>query len=100
LISERTKAALSAKKARGFVLGSPQNLTREAVAKAAKARRKRALDNPANRRATELATLYRERGLTYAAIAEKLNANGHVTRRGLRFHPCTIERLLKRADTN
>jgi DNA invertase Pin-like site-specific DNA recombinase len=34
LISERTKAALAAKKARGFKLGSPQNLTKEATIKA------------------------------------------------------------------
>lgn len=98
LISERTKAALTAKKARGFVLGSPQNLTREATVKAAAARHQRALDDPANRRATELASLYRERGLSYAAIAEKLNSNGHLTRRGLSFHGCSIRRLLKRVD--
>jgi DNA invertase Pin-like site-specific DNA recombinase len=98
LISERTKAALAAKKARGFVLGSPQNLTREATVKAADARHQRALDDPTNRRATELAALYRDRGLSYSAIAEKLNSNGHVTRRGLKFHGCAVERLLKRAD--
>jgi DNA invertase Pin-like site-specific DNA recombinase len=85
LISERTKAALAAKKARGFKLGSPQNLTKEATVKAAKARRRRALEDPANRRATELAILYRERGLSYASIAETLNSNGHLARRGGRF---------------
>ena len=47
LISERTKAALAAKKARGFVLGSPQNLTPEATIKAGKARHQRAIDAPA-----------------------------------------------------
>jgi len=96
LISERTKAALAAKKARGFVLGSPQNLTREATQRAAEARRRRAVEDPANRRATELAALYRERGLSYGAIAKKLNSNGHSTRRGGRFYKSTIERLLKR----
>jgi DNA invertase Pin-like site-specific DNA recombinase len=97
LISERTKAALKAKKARGCVLGSPQNLTREATLKAAEARRRRALEDPANRRATELALLYRNCGLSYKAIAGKLNANDHVTRRGKRFSACAIQRLLKRA---
>jgi hypothetical protein len=71
-------------------------LTREATIKAADARHQRALGDPANRRATELASLYRERCLSYAAIAERLNLNGHVARRGGRFHACTIERLLKR----
>ena len=45
LISERTKAALAAKKSRGCVLGSPQNLTKEATSKAAAARRRRALED-------------------------------------------------------
>ena len=98
LISERTKAALKAKKARGCVLGSPQNLTREATLKAANARRRRALEDPANRRATELAVLYRNCGLSYGAIAGKLNSNGHVTRRGKTFSACTIQRLLGRAE--
>lgn len=98
LISERTKAALAAKKERGFVLGSPQNLTPEATSRAANARRRRALENPANRRATELALLHRDRGLSYEAIAEKLNANGHTARRGGKFYGRTVERLLKRAS--
>jgi len=98
LISERTKAALAAKKARGCFLGSPQNLTREATLKASEARRQRALENPANQRATELALLYRNCGLSYTAIAEKLNSNGHVTRKGKRFTACTIQRLLDRAE--
>lgn len=90
LISERTKAALAAKKARGFVLGSPQNLTPAATIKAAAARRRRALEDPSNRRATELALLYRERGLSYEAISHTLNSNGHTARRGGSFHACTI----------
>jgi DNA invertase Pin-like site-specific DNA recombinase len=98
LISERTKAALAAKTARGCVLGSPQNLTREVTLKAAEARRRRAMEDPANRRATELASLYRNCGLSYEAIAGKLNSNGHVTRRGKRFTACTIQRLLDRAE--
>jgi len=98
LISERTKAALKAKKARGCALGSPQNLTRDATLKAAEARRRRAIEDPANRRATELALLYRNCGLTYRAVAEKLNSNGHVTRRGKRFAACTIQWFLGRAD--
>jgi len=98
LISERTKAALAAKKAKGCILGSPQNLTWEAILKAAESRRRRAREHPANRQATELVLLYRNCGLSYTAIAGKLNSNGHVTRRGKRFTPCTIQRLLERAE--
>lgn len=97
LISERTKAALAAKKARGCILGSPQNLTRAATLKAAAARHTRALEDPSNRRATELALLYRGCGLSYGAIARKLNENGHSTRRGKTFSACSVERLIKRA---
>jgi DNA invertase Pin-like site-specific DNA recombinase len=68
LISERTKAALAAKKAKGCILGSPQNLTREAILKAAEARRRRAREHPANRQATELVLLYWNCGLSYTAI--------------------------------
>jgi len=98
LISERTKAALSAKKARGFKLGTPANLTPNATLKAAAARRRYALEDSSNRMATELALLYRERGLSYRAIAEKLNSNGHASRRGKRFYSSTVERLVKRAE--
>lgn len=98
LISERTKAALKAKKARGFVLGSPQNLTPEATRKAAHARHRLAIENTANKRATELALLYRGSGLSYSAIAQKLNTNGHTARKGGQFYARTIERLLKRAQ--
>ena len=97
LISERTKAALAAKKARGFKLGSPQNLTKEATINATEARRRRALEDPSNRRAAELIVLYRDRGLSYAGIANQLNSNGHRTRRGKRFSACTVQRLLKRS---
>jgi DNA invertase Pin-like site-specific DNA recombinase len=97
LISERTKAALRAKKTRGCVLGSPQNLARQATLKAAEARRRRALEDPANRRATELALLYRKTGLSYRVIAQRLNENDHVTRRGKKFSACSIHRLLIRA---
>src|SRR5215510_5126211 len=98
LISERTQAALAAKKARGFKLGSPQNLTKEATIKAAEARRRYALENSTNRRAGELILLYRERGLSYAGIANQLNSNGHRTRRGKRFSACTVQRILKRGQ--
>jgi hypothetical protein len=42
--------------------------------------------------------LYRERGLSYRGIAEKLNSNGHASRRGKRFYASSVERLVKRAE--
>jgi DNA invertase Pin-like site-specific DNA recombinase len=97
VISQRTKSALGALKARGVKLGNPQNLTPEAIKKAAAARTANALAAPANRIATELATLYKANGLSLSAIARKLNENGHSTRRGKAFDGVAVRRLLERA---
>jgi hypothetical protein len=75
-----------------------RNLTRTTILKAAEARRTVARENSNNRRATELALLYRQQGLSYHHIAEALNTNGHRTRRGCSFTACTVEGLIKRAE--
>src|SRR6185312_14613248 len=87
-ISERTKAALAAYKARGGKLGAelPQcrNLTTEARAKgicmAADASRQ-AADEAYSDLIPTLQAMKAE-GLALRAIAERLNAEGHTTRRG------------------
>lgn len=89
-ISERTKAALAAYKARGGKLGAelPQcrNLTAEAVAKgrerSAEARAKAAVEAYSDLR--PMMQLWRVAGLTLEAIAGRLNDDGHTTRRGKR----------------
>jgi DNA invertase Pin-like site-specific DNA recombinase len=95
LISERTKAALEAAKARGLKLGKPENLTSDAQSKGAAANRQRAIS--AQQQATGYARDMRKQGLGYAAIAERLNNNGFSTRQGKNYKAMTVKRMLDRA---
>jgi DNA invertase Pin-like site-specific DNA recombinase len=93
-IAKRTKDALAAKKARGFQLGTPSNLTAEAAAKGRAAQRDRALGDPDRKKARGMALLLREKGQTTREIAAALNDTGYTTRQGGVFHPTTVLRLL------
>lgn len=93
LISQRTKAALKAKAARGETW-KRHKLTDEARQAAYQAKKQQALENSNNKLAAELARLYREQGKGLAAIAGILNRNGHRTRNGKEFKAMTIKRLL------
>jgi DNA invertase Pin-like site-specific DNA recombinase len=103
-ISERTKAALAAYKARGGKLGGelPQcrNLTPEAIAKgrerSATARAKAAAEAYADLAPTM--KQWRAEGLTLDGIAGRLNAEGHTTRRGKPWNPVQVLRVLNRAE--
>lgn len=89
-ISSRTRDALAAKKARGFVLGTPANLTEEAKLKGLAARQADAQMNVNN----QLATLLTATGANLRAIAEQLNRSGYTTRHEEAFHPMGVQRLL------
>jgi len=96
LISDRTKAALAARKARGEKWKGKSNLTPEAIAKATEVRKKNAKNNVNNRRATGYICSLRKQGYTYDRIAEHLNSEGFTTSRGKQFKPTTVQRLWKR----
>ncbi|MDR6197241.1 recombinase family protein [Siphonobacter sp. SORGH_AS_0500] len=98
--SERTRAALAQKKAQGFSLGKPENLNMAAIVKGREIRTQNALTHKANVQATELAALYRNMGMTYAQIAEKLNQTHYQTRRQKAFEGKAVYRLLKRKMAN
>ncbi|GHA81169.1 recombinase family protein [Pontibacter akesuensis] len=93
LISSRTRAALQQKKLQGFALGTPGNLTAGARQRGLQVRQENAAAHKANRQATELIRMYREQGMTFQAIADRLNNQGYTTRRGKRFFPHTVQRL-------
>jgi DNA invertase Pin-like site-specific DNA recombinase len=107
-ISDRTRAALAAAKARGMLLGSARpghwkgrEDKRLAGLKKARAAAVRVKQENAREAYTDLlpsiATLKRE-GLSLRAIAEKLNAEGHTTRRGRPWNPVQVSRVLDTAD--
>jgi DNA invertase Pin-like site-specific DNA recombinase len=104
MISERTKAALAAYKRRGGFLGAtlPQcrNLTEKARAKGRKAA-SRAISTAAREAYADLLPAmieWREAGLSQQAIADKLNDQGHTTRRGKSWSQVQVKRVLDRAE--
>lgn len=99
-ISDRTKVALAAAKARGVVLGNPMGATafgnRRGSLQGAEA-----VKAKADARAEELADVVsgkRAEGLSFAKIADYLNARGYLTARRGRWHPTTVKNLLDRLD--
>ncbi len=93
-ISQRTKAALAAAKARGVELGTPENLTDEARAKGASVNRDKAVT--AYALITPLVEKLRNQGLSMQAIADHLNESGRTTRRGLAWKAMQVKRVLDR----
>ena len=89
-ISQRTKAALAAAKARGVVLGNPK------IAEINRGRRRTAR-KVANTYAPIVLPL-RTKGLTYLEIAGTLNQMGIRTSRGNKFKPMSVKRIVDRAS--
>ncbi len=92
-ISARTKAALAAKKAQGFKLGTPKNLTAAAIAKSQAVRTANALSNPNTTQAKGYATMLRASGATLQSIADTLNTQGFKTSRGGQYSAVQVQRL-------
>ena len=90
-ISQRTKDALAIKKAQGFKLGNPQNLTSKARIKSIETRKAKANNNENNIRAK--AFLKALNG-TLQEKANILNENGFRTSKEKLFNPMQVKRLL------
>ena len=98
-IAARTKAALAAYKARGGVLGTPENLTQNAREKGARAAGEAHRDRTRLAYADLVGPMQAERdgGATLQAIADGLNGQGQTTQRGLPWTPTAVHRVLARA---
>ena len=99
MISKRTKEGLASAIARGTKLGAPQNKESKAQFTAAQlvsAAAKHEAAKEAYALVVGYAKMMRESGLAYAAIAAKLNQEGHRTREGKDFSAMTVWRMLHR----
>ncbi len=96
-ISSRTKAALQAKKDKGFKLGAPNaSISNDMRIKSAEALRRKADNNANNRRAYTVISPLIERNMTLQAIATYLNNNDFRTSKNCLFTPIAVSRLIKR----
>ena len=91
-ISDRTKSALAAYKARGGTLGNPTNLTTRAARKGNKANSEAAERHNGDIR--PIALKLRNSGRTLTEIAETLTGRGLPTRRGKAWSATAVARLL------
>lgn len=98
-ISERTKAALTAYIARGGRLGNPSNLTPAAAEKGRLigARSGKEKADAAYADLYPILQAKRDEGLSLGKIADYLNSEGYVTRRGKPWNPMQVKLVLDRA---
>jgi DNA invertase Pin-like site-specific DNA recombinase len=102
LISERTKAALAAAKARGVKLGNPNGARALRGRQSGNQEAVRTVREEAQRRAEDLAGIIaglQAEGIASArALARELNIREIPTPRGCRWWPATAVRLLERCN--
>ena len=103
LVATRTKQALAAKKAQGYTLGNPEHLMDkldESVAKSVETNKRKAEENPNNKRAAAMLKVLAKEGKTLQEMADYLNEQGFTTSKGYRFSRSSVYVLLKRYQIN
>lgn len=98
LISRRTKEGLAEARKRGKQIGSPENLTNEARQKALSTISEKARTDTDTRKAYHFIQPRKEKGWSFAKIADALNDEGYRTRTGKRFHPAQVRRVFNRLN--
>lgn len=96
-ISERTKAALAAYKARGNKLGKPENLNRGNLV--IPTRNKAVAQSEAERLRPVVESIQATGVTSIRGLTEALNSKGYLTERGNSWHPATVARVLGRLKT-
>lgn len=98
LISERTKAALAAAKARGVRLGAPEGASNLKNCDAGRARSAAIRSQKARERAKALSPILAElEGLSLNAKARELNRRGILTPRGKAWTPVQVKAVMEMA---
>lgn len=95
LISERTRSALAAAKARGTRLGNPHGFGAGVQAKGVAARQERAKNHYQGLVLEHICTL-RDAGRSYRNVAERLNTLGERTRMGKLWNAAQVRRVYLR----
>lgn len=105
-ISIRTKAALAVLKARGVKLGRPKGIyhehkpQREIMIKIGKlgnrAMIEQSVNDPNNIAAFNVATILRQKGVSYQGITDYLNEHGFFTPKNTQWRVASVWRLIKR----
>lgn len=90
MISERTKAALAAARARGVVLGSHGTILAE--------RHRTEATEFARRLRSTLLRLVDAGFSTLSELAAELNSEGILTREGKKWHPTSVQRVMRRLN--
>jgi DNA invertase Pin-like site-specific DNA recombinase len=96
LISQRTKAALAAKKAQGFRLGTPANFTNEGRAKGRATQHMQHRASSQIAHAHEIIHLLRSQGYSYRAIVQRLDTLNAQTHRGKSFSVSHVWRVARK----
>lgn len=94
LISDRTKAALAAKKASGARLGNPRNL--DLAGSLGRATQARIASEFAKGLMPLIQAIRSQGGLTLVSVANSLNVRGIMSPRGGKWHPSSVANLLSR----
>lgn len=95
-ISQRTKVALAAKKARGEKLGQPKGYTPiKAIKKAAVLKRERAMKDEKNLLARNAVEMFLKDGYSYKEIARRLAELNLPTPKGGKWSVSSVQRIIR-----